>query len=285
MHSPLLLLRNTFTIPVQMPAGFPTAFDGEGWTLKTDPATKQPVLSDGKPVYLKPDGSEVVFDINQTQATIARLGNEAKTHREAAQAATEKLKVFEGLDPAKAREALDTVGKLDAKKLIDAGKVDEVRAEMTKTFQAQIDEANKKVAGLTDKYNSTLLANAFASSKFVTEKLAIPAEMVQATFGNRFKVGEDGKISAVGIDGNPLYSKDRIGEPATFDEAISQIIDSYPHKATILKGNGQSGSGATPPGTPPGMNVVKRSDFEKMAATEQARIAGEAKAGKAQIVD
>jgi hypothetical protein len=34
--------------------------------------------------------------------------------------------------------------KIDQKKLIDAGAVDQVRADITKSFQAQLEEANGK---------------------------------------------------------------------------------------------------------------------------------------------
>src|SRR5690349_21486790 len=90
----------------------------------------QVVVQDGKPVYVADDGKEVVFDYPATLATISRLNGEAKGHRERAEAAEAKAKIFEGIeDPVKAREALETVKNLDSKKLFDAGKVEEIKAE------------------------------------------------------------------------------------------------------------------------------------------------------------
>ena len=56
------------------------------------------VLQDGKPVYVKDDGSEVAFDAAGTVSTIARLNGEAKGNRERAESAEGKLKAFDGID-------------------------------------------------------------------------------------------------------------------------------------------------------------------------------------------
>src|SRR3977135_2396170 len=97
------------------------------------------VVQDDKPVYIADDGKEIVFDYPATLATISRLNGEAKGHRERAEAAEAKAKTFEGIeDPAKALEALNIVENLDRKKLIDAGKVDEIKAEAKKAFDEQL---------------------------------------------------------------------------------------------------------------------------------------------------
>jgi hypothetical protein len=68
------------------------------------------VVQDGKPVYVLPDGREIAHDAEATVATISRLNGEAKSHREAKEAAEAKLKPFEGIDdPEAARAALNTV--------------------------------------------------------------------------------------------------------------------------------------------------------------------------------
>ena len=54
--------------------------------LKLD-ANGNVVLQDGKPVYIKDDGTEIAFDAAGTVATISRLNAEAKGHREAIAAA------------------------------------------------------------------------------------------------------------------------------------------------------------------------------------------------------
>ena len=64
------------------------------------------VVQDGKPVYVE-NGKEIAFDAAGTRQTISRLNGEAQGHREAKEAAETKLRSFEGLDAAAARDAID----------------------------------------------------------------------------------------------------------------------------------------------------------------------------------
>ncbi|WP_312537700.1 DUF6651 domain-containing protein [Stutzerimonas nitrititolerans] len=202
------------------------------------------VLQDGKPVYVHDDGKEVAFDAPATVATITRLNAEARTHREGKEAAERLLKGFEGIeDPSAARKALETLANLDAKKLVDAGEIEKVKSEISKAFQAQLDEANTKAQTLEQQLYGEKIGGSFARSKVIAEKLAVPADMVQATFGNRFKI-EDGKVVAYDANGNKIFSRARPGELADFDEALETLVEQYPYKDHILKGSGANGGGA-----------------------------------------
>ncbi len=223
--------------------------------LKLD-ANGNAVLQDGKPVYVHDDGKEVPFDAAGTVATIARLNGEAKSHRERAEAAEGKLKVFDGIEDGEAaRKALETIKNIDEGKLIAAGKVEEIKAAAAKAAQEQVAAANKAHAEeLTrtkadlDKERSERYAlqvgGSFSTSKFISDKFAIPADLVQARFGQSFKV-EDGKIVAYDTAGNKIFSRTRPGDVADFDEALETLVDQYPYKEQILKGSGASGSGAS----------------------------------------
>lgn len=202
------------------------------------------VLQDGKPVYVHDDGKEVAFDAPGTVATITRLNAEAKTHREGKEAAEKALKAFEGIeDGTAAKKALELVANLDAKKLVDAGEVEKVKQEIAKGYQAQLDEANSKVQTFEQQLYAEKIGGSFARSKVVTEKLAVPADMVQATFGSRFKI-EEGKVVAYDATGNKIFSRTRPGELADFDEALESLVEQYPHKDHILKSSGATGGGA-----------------------------------------
>jgi len=201
-------------------------------------------IQDGKPVYVEDDGKEVAFDAVGTRATITRLNAEAKQHRERAEAAEKTMKAFEGIeDAAAARKALETVANLDAKRLVDAGEVEKVKQEIAKGYQAQLDEANGKAQTLEQQLYGEKIGGSFARSKVIAEKLAVPADMVQATFGSRFKI-EEGKVVAYDANGNKIFSRARPGELADFDEALETLVDSYPHKDHILKSSGANGGGA-----------------------------------------
>jgi len=219
------------------------------------------VLVDGKPVYVHDDGKEVPFDAVGTIGTIARLNKEAQTHREGRNTEAEarktleaQLKVFEGLDPEVARKALDTVSKITDGKLIDAGKVDEVRAAVGKTYEERMaaaatahgSELSRMKADnerLTGQLHNEVIGGSFSRSKMIAEKLAIPPDLVQARFGSAFKI-EDGKMVAQDGSGNKLYSRSRPGELADFDEALDMLVEQYPYRDHILKPSGAQGSGA-----------------------------------------
>jgi hypothetical protein len=211
--------------------------------LKLDDAGHA-VLADGKPVYIHDDGREIPFDGAMAFAKIGQLTGEAASHRKRAETAEANLAKYEGIeDPDAAKKALETLGNLDKKKLIDAGEVEKVKAEISKAYETKLGEATKRAETLEQQLYSEKIGGSFARSKLIAEKLAIPADMVQARFGQAFKI-EDGKVVAYDQSGNKIFSRTRPGELADFDEAIEALVDAYPYKGSILKGSGASGMGA-----------------------------------------
>lgn len=202
------------------------------------------VLQDGKPVYVHDDGKEVAFDAPGTVATITRLNSEAKGHRERAENAEKTVKAFEGIDdPAAAKKALATVANLDAKTLVDAGEIEKVKSEISKAFQLQLDDMTGKANGFEQQLYAEKIGGSFARSQFIAEKMAVPADMVQATFGNNFKI-EEGKVVAYDAQGQKIFSRSRPGELADFNESLETLVSQYPHRDHILKSSGANGGGA-----------------------------------------
>ncbi|GGU79114.1 hypothetical protein GCM10009504_39970 [Pseudomonas laurentiana] len=209
-------------------------------------------IQDGKPVYIEDDGKEVAFDAVGTRNTITRLNAEAKSHRERAENAEKIAKAFEGIEDAgAARKALETVANLDAKKLVDAGEIEKVKGEISKAFQAQLDEANGKATTFEQQLYAEMIGGNFARSKFIADKLAVPADMVQATFGRNLKI-EEGKVVAYDGQGQKIFSRSRPGELADFDEALETLVSQYPHRDHILKSSDANGGGARDSGNPNG---------------------------------
>lgn len=235
------------------------------------------VVQDGRPVYIHDDGKEVAFDAAGTVATITRLNSEAKGHRERAEAAEKGLKAFDGIDDAEAaRKALATMANIDAKKLIDAGEVERVKAEIAKSYDARLNEATTKNQTLEQQLYGEKIGGSFSRSKLIADKLAIPADMVQARFGQAFKI-EDGKTVAYDAHGNKIYSRARPGELADFDEALDALIEQYPYKDHILKSSGASGGGAQGGGNGGGgSKTLNRTNFD---ALDPAAKAAHVKAG------
>jgi hypothetical protein len=251
--------------------------------LKVDEAGHV-VVSDGKPVYVHDDGREIPFDAPATVATIARLNGEAKGHREAKEALEAKVKAFEGIDdPAAAMKALETVKSLDAGQLVQAGKVDEIKAAAVKAYEEQAKAAAKahademarvkaELEALTGRYHGEKIAAQFAGSKYIADKIAVPADMIKAAFGSQFKVEADGKVVAYDPSGNKMYSLAKPGELADFDEALEMLVGSYAHRDHILKGSGASGSGARgSSGTGGTGKTMPRAQFEAMNPMDKAK--------------
>lgn len=244
------------------------------------------VVQDGKPVYVKDDGSEVAFDASGTVSTIARLNGEAKGNRERAEAAEGKLKGFDGIDDAEAaRKALGIVSNLDSKKLIDSGEVEKVKGEISKAFQLQLDAANGKNQTLEQQLYAEKVGGAFSRSKFIAEKMAVPADFVEARFGRSFAI-EEGRIVAKDSNGNKLYSPSNPGELANFDEALGMLVQQYPNRDQILKGSGSSGSGTSSSQTGTGgKKTVTRAQFDAMPSSDKASLGKEFAEGRTVLTD
>jgi len=237
--------------------------------LKLD-ADGHAVLLDGKPVYMHDDGKEIAFDAAGTIATITRLNGEARDHRIAKEAAEVSLKAFEGIaDPGAARKALETIGNIDAKKLIDAGEVDRVKSEIAKSYEEKLAAAEGRATKLESELYGERIGGAFSRSKFAEEKVAVPRHMLQKTYGDAFKV-EDGKVVAYDANGAKIYSRAKPGDLADFDEALELLVSADPYKDHILKGTVSPGGGATNGGgNSGGPKTISRAEFGKLGAGEQ----------------
>lgn len=256
------------------------AFENEqGWKKDADGNL---VIENGNPVWIDANGGEKQHD----GGTITRLNSEAKQLRERAEAAEKIAKSFEGVDPEKAKQAIETVGKLDQKKLIDSGEVDKVRQEISTQFQTQIAERDTKISDLQTKYNNQQIANVFKDSDFVKERIAVPVDMFQATFGGRFKVNDNGQIEAYDSAGNRLMSKTKTGEYADPQEALELLVDAYPQKDTILRAGTGSGSGNNGNGGNGGRGRnMKRAEFEKLSPADQAATSAKVISGEMTLSD
>lgn len=237
-------------------------------------------VRDGKPVFVNEAGTEIPFDVPAAMGKISSLNAESKSRREALEAATAKLKAYEGIPDAEAAiKALETIQNIDQGKLVAAGKVDEIKTQAQKAAEervaaaaaahrAEIDALKSSLDKTTAAYHNEMLGNAFANSAFIRDKIAIPADMIRATFGNAFKI-EDGKIVAHDQSGSVIASQLKFGESAGFDEAIERLVMAYPSRDYILKGTGNSGGGARPGSDGKGSKTMSTDAFNKMPAKER----------------
>jgi hypothetical protein len=230
-----------------------------------------------QPIFVYADGREAPFDADNTIATISRLNGESKSHREAKEAAEAALKPFKDAgieDAAAAAQAITLTKNLKDGELVTAGKVQEIKDAAAKSAQEAVAAATRAAADkekalteqnskLTQDLNNHIIGGAFAGSKFIAEKLAIPSDIAQKVFGDRFKV-ESGKLVPLDQAGNPIFSATNHGNHADFEEAMQVMVGQYANKDMILKGSGASGGGASGGKSAGGAKTISRSQFDGM---------------------
>jgi hypothetical protein len=252
----------------------PFKFNADG-TIAVDAEKKLPI-------FMHSDGREAPFDADGTVATIGRLNGEAKSHREAKEAAELRLKSFEGIeDGPAALAALETVKNIKAGDLTTAAKVQEIKDAAAKSAQEAVANATRaaqekekqlsdQLAQRTTELNTHIIGGSFSGSKFIADKLAIPADIAQKVFGDRFKV-EAGKLVPMDQNGQPIFSATNHGNHADFDEAIQVMVNGYANKDMILKGSGASGGGAAGGGGgAAGAKSITRAQFDAMDGAARA---------------
>lgn len=239
-------------------------------TVEIDGKQYAEINEEGRVLYDN-DGKEFAFDAADTYSKIQQLTGEAKTNREAKQALESQL--------------VEMTGKLegvDLSKMVDAGKIDEVKAQLAESYQAKIDEINQKYENLKNEYTGAKISSAFSDSAFIAEKLNLPPEVARATFAGNVKT-EDGKIVLHDNDGQPIYSRQNPGSLADFDEGLGILVESLPYRDRILKPLNHQGSGGDNQGGQ--ARTISRAEFEKMSASEQSEAAAGMRSGSIDLIE
>ncbi len=224
-------------------------------------------VKDGKPLVKGDDGKEFAIDAIGAQKTITGLHSEAAEHRKKASEYKKIVEAFEGIDASKAKEAIATVASLGDNHKVE---VETLKTALNKTWQEKLETTEKTMKELQDKLYKATVTTKFATSEVVKKTILTP-DIAAKFFGDHFELDGTAKDSA----GNVIYSKERPGEAASFDEALDIIINMYPGKDAILRGSGTNGSSGYNAGH--GSNNTASAFYDKKSPqysrTEQARIA------------
>lgn len=212
----------------------------------------------GHPLY-EIDGREVEQDIGELRTILKSSNDENAARRIENKELKDRLVPFGDLNPDKAREALDMVGKFNDKQLVDLKQIDTMKAQWEESWKANLqqtrDSYEGKIGELTGqidaekaKIKNILIKTAFIGSDYLKGTIYDPVrEQAFKIYADLFDVVEDnGDLQVVHKtkDGSPLISVAKPGQMASFEEAIEHIIGQSPQKDYILKGSQAGGSGA-----------------------------------------
>lgn len=223
------------------------------------------VVADGNPIWVYDDGKEAGFNAESALKSIKDVTAESMGRKAKIKEMETSMAPFSGIENpgewiGNAKKALETVGNLKDKEIVDAGEIDKLKRAVAESYEVRIADISKSHAESLKKATDDLsgkdaairkmvVEGAFNRSEFLREKTVLLPEFAYNTFGKHFKVDEDGdqiKVSATDAKGNQVFSLKNPGEAASPEEAIEIIINSHPQKDSILKG--LPGGGNSPPG-------------------------------------
>ena len=206
------------------------------------------LAQDGNPIWV--DGeNESAVDLEAERkdwaGKLSKANKQAGDNRMKLKEIESQLEAFSGLDPEKAKEALEKLEGLDLENLKDA---DAVKAQIDSMKAAHKGELAKKDEALSSKdgtIRKLVISNSFKSCPLFTDpkRTLMTPDVAEKLFGDRFRVDEEGR--PVAYEGDTKVFSPKTGELATFDEAIELFWDGYANKDryTPKSGSGDQKSG------------------------------------------
>jgi DNA-directed RNA polymerase subunit F len=191
---------------------------------------------------------------------------------------TADLKKFEGVDPAKYKQALEKLQSIDDQKLIEEGKITELLATQTERmrgdYEAQIAalkesnaEGKEKFASLEGKFAAAMIDNTIQIAvNSIPHKIREGVMEDIIARGRRvFKMDEERRPVARDASGSPLFGKDGT-TPLSIQEWVEELPKNASHFFEPSSGGG-SGGGAGAGGG--GGSGVRKEDLSKLPPAER----------------
>ena len=179
---------------------------------------------------------------------------------------------FDGVDPDQFRELSAKAQKERDKKLIDAGKVDELVAErvaaMRSDFDKQLGDLTAREQAANKQLESLLIDGAIRDNAMKAGVRPTAIDDVLLRGRSVFRL-QDGK--PIPMDGDkPIYGKS--GDPMGIDEWVGSLTDRAPHLFEPSQGGGSKQGAGARPSTPgriaPADNRAFLQNLDKIASGE-----------------
>jgi len=222
--------------------------------------------------YQKDSSGQYILDVqdNPLKPRIDKFRAENIAQRKQLEELGGKLGEFQGLDPAKARAALEKLTQIEEKNLMDAGKFEELFVQRTEAMRqdysgqitakdAALKEAQESRATLTQQLSGMVVDQGIqgAIAEFAAVRAGAMADVI-ARARQTWKLNGEGKPEAF-KDGQKIYGKDG-ANPLTMTEYAQRLVTEAPHLFESTTGGGAPGSSSTPTGL--AGNVIQAGDQE-----------------------
>jgi hypothetical protein len=244
---------------------------GDAAAAEAAAAAKVKADADAAAAKTKADADAAAAKLTDKEAELLRevmdKKGKLKTVTDDLAKASERLKLFDGLDPEEIKKLVVEAKDRATKDLEAKGQWDALKAQMaeehTKVMTAvkgELDTVKTELTGAAKKIADLTVGTAFGVSKFVTERLALPISKARALFGSHFEydgekvvgydkpAGATGRVQLVDATGNPLH----------FDAALEKLVTADPDRDALLKATmkpGASSNTETRTGTPGTQNA------------------------------
>lgn len=206
---------------------------------------------------------------------VAKLLKDVMKHKDAAKAAEARAKLFEGIDPEKARAALQAQADAERQALEARGEYNRIIEQVQAEKQAEVDAANAAAQELRDQLaniqrtvEEQSVQSQFAGSPFIRDNLVISGEKVRALYGSHFDtvdgvlVGYDKPRGAA--ERTPLVGAD--AKPLPFEAALEKVVKADPEWERLGKSKLKPGAGSGHSGINPSASAKPETGTDKIRA-------------------
>lgn len=202
--------------------------------------------------YTKGEDGKFHLSVNGGE-DVSGLKSALQKERETVKELKAKAAAYEGIDPAKASEALEKLRQIEEKELIAKGEMEKVIENRTKLMQQDHAEQVRKLteraeAAETDNAKTKETLAAVIIERDVSEAInsvGQPRKNALVDILHRarqtWKLDDDGKPIATNPDGSTIYGKDG-KEPISMKEWAEKLLETAPHLFEESKGGGARGS-------------------------------------------
>jgi hypothetical protein len=183
----------------------------------------------------------------------AALLKEVMEKKEKLKEANEKLKAYDGVDPAEYAALKAEKANAEKARAEAAGDFERVKAMMADEHKK---ETEKKQAAITEKeslisqqqkmINDLTIGQSFSNSKFVTEELVLTPAKARTIYGSHFEFEGEKIVAYDKPKGSTERTKlvDSSGVPLGFEESVRKLVEADPEKEKLLKSTLKTGAGS-----------------------------------------